>query len=75
MIKTGFTLIKNDFMIMITDYYTMLTMILADAQRKFMAEIYVEHPKKWICLLPSSAQKKEPSFLHKIHDLPNIFRK
>ncbi len=27
MIKTGFTLIKNDFMIMIIDYYTMLTMI------------------------------------------------
>ncbi len=28
-----------------------------------MSEIYIEYPKKWICLGPSSARKEQTTFL------------
>ncbi len=51
-------------------------MILADEQRKIMSEIYIGYPyKKGSGCGPSSAQKKQPTFLHIKHDYPYIFQR
>ncbi len=50
-------------------------MIVADEPRKLMSGIYIEYPKKGSVCGPSSAQKKQPIFFTRKHDLPYIFPK
>ncbi len=50
-------------------------MIVADEPRKLMSGAYIEYPKDGSVCGPSSAQKKQPTFFNRKHDLPYIFPK
>ncbi len=57
------------------NYFSLLTIILADGQRQLMSEIYIEYPPKWICLWNLISTKETTHvFTHKTR-FPNLFRK